>query len=74
MPSKNDPRRRPSSGGASSSAAVKDNEAFAELIKQAQSDMGWRDKAKQNRPQAGPMQVSTVLLILITYVLGWLLS
>lgn len=58
VPAKSDPRRRPPGSAASSSAAARDSDAFKELIKQAQSDKGWQEKARQARPQQSPMQVS----------------
>jgi len=62
VPAKIDPRKRSANGAASSSAAAKDSEAFRELIKQAQSDKGWQDKARQNRPQHAPIHVRLVSL------------
>ena len=58
VPSKNDPRRRTASTAAASSTAARDNEAFKELIKQAQSDKGWQERSRQTRPQqSSPVQV-----------------
>ena len=63
VPSKNDPRRRAASSAAMSSTAARDNEAFKELIKQAQSDKGWQEKSRQARPQqSSPVQVQLLSL------------
>ena len=64
VPSKNDPRRRAAGSAATSSTAARDNEAFKELIKQAQSDKGWQERSRQTRPhQSSPVQVLSLSLM-----------